>query len=63
MRFDIPDAAPTEKLNRILWMDAKGWKTPYPTVRQSLFMPLSSDVADEDREEAAERAARARKKR
>jgi DNA-binding beta-propeller fold protein YncE len=65
MRFDIPDAAPTEKLNRILWMDAKGWGTPYPKVRQSLFMPLSVDVDDDDREEAAEKraaaAARARK--
>src|SRR5262249_42518773 len=24
MRFDIPDAAPTEKLNRILWQNVRG---------------------------------------
>lgn len=56
MRFDIPDAAPTEKLNRILWWDAKGWNVPYPGVRTSLFMPLSVDVDDEEREERAERS-------
>jgi YVTN family beta-propeller protein len=55
MRFDEPDAAPTERLNRILWHDARGWSTPYPTVRQSLFFPLSIDIADEDREEKDER--------
>jgi hypothetical protein len=62
MRFDIPDAAPTEKLNRILWRDAKGWNVPYPAIRTSLFMPLSVDVDDEDREEAREAAARRKKK-
>ena len=52
MRFDAPDAAPSERLNRILWHDARGWTTPYPTVRRSLFFPLSIDIADEDRDEA-----------
>ncbi|MEO7456571.1 MAG: bifunctional YncE family protein/alkaline phosphatase family protein [Gemmatimonadaceae bacterium] len=51
MRFDVPDAAPSEALNRILWHDAKGWKVPYPTVRRSLFFPMSVDIADEDRDE------------
>ena len=51
MRFDSPDAAPTEALNRILWQDARGWGTPYPRVRSSLFFPMSLDIADEDREE------------
>ena len=51
MRFDGPDQAPSEALNRILWHDAKGWKTPYPAVRQSLFFPMSVDIADEDRDE------------
>ncbi|MEP7002114.1 MAG: alkaline phosphatase family protein, partial [bacterium] len=51
MNFKDPDAAPSEALNRILWHDAKGWKTPYPAVRQSLFFPMSVDIADEDREE------------
>ena len=51
MRFDGPDEAPSEALNRILWHDAKGWKTPYPAVKRSLFFPMSVDIADEDRDE------------
>jgi len=58
MRFDAPDAAPSERLNRILWHDARGWQTPYPEVRRSLFFPLSVDVDDEDREEAGKGGAR-----
>jgi YVTN family beta-propeller protein len=50
MRFDIPDAAPTEKLNRILWHDVRGWNTPYPGARQGVFAPLSVDIDDEDRD-------------
>ncbi|MEO8337129.1 MAG: alkaline phosphatase family protein, partial [bacterium] len=57
MNFREPDAAPSEALNRILWHEAKGWKTPYPTVKRSLFFPMSVDIADEDREEFEERAA------
>jgi hypothetical protein len=51
MSFDGPDEAPSEALNRILWHDAKGWKATYPTVRRSLFFPMSVDIADEDRDE------------
>ena len=51
MSFDGPDAAPSDALNRILWHDVKGWKTPYPAVKRSLFFPMSVDIADEDREE------------
>jgi YVTN family beta-propeller protein len=51
MRFDVVDAAPSEKLNRILWHDARGWNTPYPGSRTSAFFPLSRDVADDDRDE------------
>jgi hypothetical protein len=51
MNLSEPDAAPSEALNRILWHDAKGFKTPYPTVKRSLFFPMSVDIADEDREE------------
>jgi hypothetical protein len=51
MRFDGPDEAPADALNRILWHDVRGWRTPYPTVRQSLFFPMSRDIADEDRDE------------
>jgi YVTN family beta-propeller protein len=50
MRFDVPDAAPSDQLNRILWHVERGWDTPYPGVRQAVFAPLSHDVDDEDRE-------------
>jgi YVTN family beta-propeller protein len=50
MRFDVPDAAPTDRLNRILWHVQRGWNTPYPGVREAVFAPLASDVDDEDRE-------------
>jgi hypothetical protein len=49
MRFDAPDAAPTERLNRIVWGALRGWQTPYPKVQQSLFAPLSTDIDDDDR--------------
>lgn len=49
MRFDTPDAAPTEKLNRIVWRQVKGANLPYPRVRQAVFSHLSVDVDDEDR--------------
>jgi hypothetical protein len=52
MRFDVPDAAPTRRLNEIVWHVVKGWRTRYPGVRRSLFAPLSSDLEDEEREEA-----------
>ncbi|HZI40140.1 MAG TPA: bifunctional YncE family protein/alkaline phosphatase family protein, partial [Gemmatimonadaceae bacterium] len=55
MRFDGPDEAPSDALNRILWHDARGWRVPYPAVRQALFFPMSRDIADDDREEARER--------
>jgi len=48
MRFDIPDAAPTEKLNRILWRALRG-NVPYPGARHAVFAPLSLDVDDDDR--------------
>ncbi len=51
MRFDIPDAAPSDLLNRILWHDARGWDTPFPGVRRALFFPMSVDLADDEREE------------
>jgi hypothetical protein len=30
MRWDVPDAVPSGKLNRILWHSTRGWDTPYP---------------------------------
>jgi len=58
MRFDIPDAAPSDRLNRILWHEARGWQTPFPGVKQALFFPMSRDLADDEREEKEERATR-----
>jgi YVTN family beta-propeller protein len=49
MRWDVPDAVPTEKLNRILWHAIKGEATAYPKVRQAVFAPYSLDVDDDDR--------------
>ena len=49
MRWDVPDAAPTDRLNRILWHNVKGWKSAYPGVRQAVFAPYSLDVDDKDR--------------
>ncbi len=51
MRFDTPDAAPTERLNRIVWRQVKGVKSPYPRVRQAVFSALSVDIDDDDREQ------------
>jgi YVTN family beta-propeller protein len=50
MRFDMPDAAPTERLNRIVWRQVKGLRLPYPRVKNAVFTALSVDVDDEDRE-------------
>ena len=55
LRFDVPDAAPSEKLNRILWGQVRGWKTPYPQVKRGMFTPLSAELEDDDREEAEDR--------
>jgi hypothetical protein len=46
MRFDVPDAAPTDRLNRIVWGMVKGWQSPYPAVRKSVFAPFAIDVDD-----------------
>jgi DNA-binding beta-propeller fold protein YncE len=51
MSFDGPDEAPSDLLNRILWHDARGWRTPYPGVKRSLFFPMSRDLDDDEREE------------
>jgi hypothetical protein len=55
MNFRAPDAAPTERLNRILWHEARGWDTPYPTVKRSLFFPMAVDLEDDEREERPDR--------
>ncbi|MCX5754963.1 MAG: bifunctional YncE family protein/alkaline phosphatase family protein [Gemmatimonadetes bacterium] len=56
MNFREPDAAPSDKLNKILWHDARGYDTPYPGVKQSLFFPLSVTIDDDDREDVKDKA-------
>lgn len=46
MRFDVPDAAPTELLNRIVWRQVRGLRTPYPKVRRAVFTPMSVETED-----------------
>jgi YVTN family beta-propeller protein len=58
MNFSEPDAAPSDRLNRILWHDARGWGSRFPGVKRSLFFPLAVDVEDEDREEREARTRR-----
>jgi DNA-binding beta-propeller fold protein YncE len=36
-RWDIPDAAPEDQLNRIIWNQVRGWDTPYPEARRGAF--------------------------
>ncbi len=49
MRWEVPDAAPTERLNRIVWGMIRGWNTPYPQPPRNVFAPLSLDIDDDDR--------------
>jgi YVTN family beta-propeller protein len=49
MKWDAPDAAPTGKLNRILWGQIRGWTTPYPAPHSALFEPLMLEIEDKDR--------------
>jgi hypothetical protein len=49
MRFEVPDAAPTARLNRILWNDARGWRTPYPRSGRAAFAPLTLDLDDDEK--------------
>jgi hypothetical protein len=39
MNFLVPDAAPTEKVNRMIWASARGWKEPYPAAKRGVFLP------------------------
>ncbi len=49
MRWDVPDAAPSDRLNRILWHAVRGWETPYPGTRSAVFAPMSLDADDDER--------------
>jgi hypothetical protein len=48
-KWKEPDAAPSDRLNRILWHAVRGWNVPYPGTRQAIFAPLSLDIDDDDR--------------
>jgi hypothetical protein len=58
MRFDVPDAAPTERLNRIVWGLVKGWDRPYPAPRTAVFSPFALNLEDDEREEREKRPRR-----
>lgn len=49
MRWDVPDAVPSDRLNRILWRATRGAQ-PYPGVRNAVFAPFSLDLEDDERE-------------
>jgi hypothetical protein len=48
MNFTVPDAAPSDELNRILWHAARGWDIPYPEVRRGPFLPTPGQLAHKD---------------
>lgn len=50
MRFDVPDAAPTNRLNEIVWGLVRGWSEAYPAVRRAVFSPYAIDIDDADRD-------------
>ena len=48
MRWDVPDAVPSETLNRILWHKEKGYNVPYPQVNKAVFSPFQVDQEDDE---------------
>ncbi|MBK9168886.1 MAG: hypothetical protein IPM24_15645 [Bryobacterales bacterium] len=50
MRWEVPDAAPSDQLNRILWRAVMGADRPFPGVRRAVFAPLAIDLEDDERE-------------
>ncbi len=47
-RWDVPDLAPPDRLNRIIWGQVRGWNTPYPEARHGAFSAREeNDRADE----------------
>ena len=50
-KWEVPDAAPSARLNRILWHDARGWHVPFPGTRQAVFAPMTIETDDEDEDE------------
>ncbi len=61
MRWDVPDAVPSAKLNRILWRNTRGFALRYPETRNAVFAPLAVETdEDENDEDALTRPARTR---
>lgn len=48
MRRDVPDAVPSNTLNRITWHSIKGWNVPYPAPVNAVFSPVQFDLAHAD---------------
>jgi len=53
MDFHDPDAAPTDRLNHILWRDAVGGSKAYPKLKQAVFAPFSNDLSDDEKDKMA----------
>lgn len=49
MDFNLPDDVPSQKLDRILWHEARGWQTPYPRASQGAFAPSAARPDEDDR--------------
>ena len=51
MKWGVPDAVPTDKLNRIIWHEIKGWDAPYPAAANAVFSPYFTEGDDDEAEE------------
>lgn len=49
MRFDVPDAVPTARLNQVIWHQVKGPKVSQPAIHHSVWAPMSVDLDDDER--------------
>jgi hypothetical protein len=50
MNFLIPDAAPAQMVNRMIWASVRGWASPYPAARKGAFLPAGPGSGDDDDE-------------
>lgn len=48
MNFRDPDAAPTAKVNRMIWASVRGWDAPYPAAKRGMFRPFGPEEDDDD---------------
>lgn len=51
MNFAEPDAAPTAKVNRMIWASVRGWDAPYPIARQGAFLPAAAPDDDDEEDD------------